>query len=153
MDLAAASAFYAANAPWIWVAVAVALLACEVATGADLLLWPAVSAAVVAGLEFFFPLSLTTSVVIFALLTIATTLVSRRFLRRAPAPEGDINDNVSRVIGRQGEAVQPFVGGMGRVFVEGKEWAAELDGGGELERGARVTVTGVSGVHLKVRAI
>ena len=58
-------------------------------------------------------------------------------------PSGDINDNVARLGGHQGRA--------GRVFIEGKEWAAELDEGEALEAGSRVEVTGVAGAHLKVR--
>ncbi len=39
------------------------------------------------------------------------------------------------------------------MFVDGKEWSAELDGGGELEAGARVTVNAlIGGARLKVQA-
>jgi len=37
------------------------------------------------------------------------------------------------------------------VLIDGKEWAAELETGAELEAGARVVVTEVSGARLKVR--
>ena len=66
-------------------------------------------------------------------------------------PSGDINDNVARLGGHQGRAVCAFQGRAGRVFIEGKEWAAELDEGEALEAGSRVEVTGVAGAHLKVR--
>ena len=39
----------------------------------------------------------------------------------------------------------------GRVFIDGKEWAAELDDGEVLEAGASVEVVGVQGGCLKVR--
>jgi membrane protein implicated in regulation of membrane protease activity len=63
----------------------------------------------------------------------------------------DINDTVTRLVGREGRAVSAFQGRSGRVFVDGKEWAAELDDGEALDAGSRVKVTGVEGAHLRVR--
>jgi membrane protein implicated in regulation of membrane protease activity len=37
------------------------------------------------------------------------------------------------------------------VFIDGKEWAAELEEGDTLEAGASVQVTGVNGALLTVR--
>jgi membrane protein implicated in regulation of membrane protease activity len=37
------------------------------------------------------------------------------------------------------------------VFIDGKEWAAELDEGEALEAGSAVEVTGVTGARLRVR--
>jgi hypothetical protein len=137
---------------WVWAAVAAALLAIEVMTGSGYLLWPAAAAAVVAlltGLRLGAPVE----VLIFAALTIVTTLAARRFLPSPLRPKGpDINDPHNRIVGRQGLAASAFMGGHGRVFVDGKEWAAELEEGGELAVGAHVRVTGVlSGASLKVR--
>ena len=137
---------------WVWAATAAALLAIEVMTGSGYLLWPAASAGVVAlltGLRLGAP----AEVLIFAGLTIVTTLVARRFLPgpfRAKGP--DINDPHHRIVGLQGLTASAFAGGHGRVFVDGKEWAAELEDGGELALGAHVKVTGVlSGASLKVK--
>ncbi|HSS12379.1 MAG TPA: hypothetical protein VLL04_00700, partial [Rhizomicrobium sp.] len=75
----------------LWLAIGAVLLAVEVATGSGWLLWPAGSAAVMGllGLAYHFELNL--QLVIFALLTIVTTLVGRRFFPRV-AVGGDIND-------------------------------------------------------------
>jgi len=48
--------------------------------------------------------------------------------------------------------VGPFAGRAGRVFIDGKEWAAELSEGEGLEAGSRVEVVGVAGAHLRVRS-
>ena len=46
-----------------------------------------------------------------------------------------------------------FKAGLGRVFVDGKEWAAELDGGGDLAPKSKVHVLEIlGGARLKVRA-
>jgi membrane protein implicated in regulation of membrane protease activity len=144
---------YAAHPFWVWIALAAALLAVEVATGSGWLLWPSASAGAVAVLATFADLGLPQAVLAFAVLTIASTVLARRYLPRSllQHPAHDINDNVARLVGHQGRAVCAFQGRAGRVFIDGKEWAAVLDDGEALEAGSRVEVTGVTGAHLTVR--
>jgi|SRR5450432_4243499 len=144
---------YDAHPFWAWIALAAALLAVEVATGSGWMLWPAASAAIVALLAAFAGLDLSQAALVFALLTISTTLLARRYLPKSLLhhPAHDINDNVARLVGHHGRVVAAFQGRSGRVFIDGKEWAAELDEGEALAAGSRVEVTGVSGAHLRVR--
>ncbi len=143
---------YAAHPFWVWIAFAAGLLAMEVATGSGWLLWPAASAAAVAVLAGLAGVSLPVALLVFALLTIVSTLLARRYLPRSLAPDGhDINDNIARLMGHHGKAVAAFAGGSGRVFIDGKEWAADLAEGEGLEAGARVEVVGVTGARLRVR--
>jgi membrane protein implicated in regulation of membrane protease activity len=145
---------YASHPFWVWIAVAAALLAVEVATGSGWLLWPAASAAVVAALAQFLQLSMAEALLAFAVLTIVTTLLARRFFPRVMTTQGhDINDNTARLVGHHGKAVAPFRDRAGRVFIDGKEWAAELDDGEALDAGARVEVVGVQGARLRVRGV
>jgi inner membrane protein len=117
------------------------------------MLWPAASAAVVAVLVSFVGVSLAPAVLIFAGLTIVSTLLARRYLPRSVFHHAgrDINDNVERLVGHEGRAVGAFKDRAGRVFIDGKEWAAELTDGEALEAGARVQVTSVDGARLTVR--
>lgn len=142
-----------ANPFWVWAALGAGLLAAEMATGSGWLLWPAASAGAVAVLTLVTPLSWLQQTLVFAVLTIVTTFVARRyFAARLGEPGGhDINDNVARLVGHRGKAVRAFAGRDGRVFIDGKEWAAELDEGEALADGASVEVTGVSGSRLRVR--
>jgi membrane protein implicated in regulation of membrane protease activity len=116
-------------------------------------LWPAASAGVVAVLTLVFDLPAPVAILAFAVITIAATLLSRKFAAQRTLPEGaaDINDPVARLIGHHGRAVTAFDDGEGRVFVDGKEWRAELDQPVALAIGDAVQVTGVSGARLKVR--
>lgn len=139
---------------WAWAAAAAALLAVEVATGSGWLLWPAAAAGVVAIVEGFARVSTAAAVLIFAVLTIVSTVTARRYFpRRLASHAHDINDNVARLMGREARVVAPFEARAGRVFVDGKEWAAELDEGEAAQAGARVRVTGVSGARLTVRGL
>jgi membrane protein implicated in regulation of membrane protease activity len=136
----------------LWLVIGAILLAFEVGTGSGWLLWPAGSAALTGVAALVFDLGLHMQLVVFAILTIATTLAGRRFFPRAEsAAGGDINDTIGRLAGSEGVAAESFQAGLGRVFVDGKEWAAELEGGGALASGAKVVVTGVGGSRLVVR--
>jgi len=72
---------HASQPYWIWLALGVILLAVEAATSTEWLLWPAVSAGVVAVVTVFgLPLGLVGELLLFAVLTVAATLLSRRRL-------------------------------------------------------------------------
>jgi membrane protein implicated in regulation of membrane protease activity len=145
---------HAAYPFWLWGGVAAALLAIEVMTGSGWLLWAAASAALTAGAAQLGGLSPAPTILLFAVLTIVSTLAARRFLPKpADAGGGDINDSVARLMGQRGRAVAAFDGRFGRVMVDGKEWAAELDGDGSLAADAPVEVVAVGGARLRVRAI
>lgn len=143
---------YADHALWVWLALGAAILAAEVATGSGWLLWPAASAAGVALLSGLLDTA-ALEIGLFAALTILSTLLARRFWPSKKVGEDiDINDNVARLVGHRGKAAAPFDGGSGRVLIDGKEWAAELDEGDSLAAGVDVEVTGLSGgSRLRVR--
>jgi membrane protein implicated in regulation of membrane protease activity len=150
MDLVA---LYTANPFWWWVAAAVVLLAIEVATGAEVFLWPATAAGVVAILHASgvrFPLGV--DLAVFAVLTIAGALLARRF-RVAPAGP-DVNDPQNRLVGVKGAVTSAFERGRGRVLVEGAEWTAEIEDDAALAPGDRIEVVAVlDGGRVKVRRI
>ena len=146
---------WGASPVWLWIALGAVLLAAEAATGSGWLLWPAVSAGLVAVLRLTpLPLQAPNDLALFAALTLVTTFAARRWLRRpaAHAAGDDINDQAARLIGRSGVVAEAFSIGQGRVRVGGAEWAAELEGGGSLDVGAAVIVAGLHGARLVVRA-
>jgi membrane protein implicated in regulation of membrane protease activity len=149
----AISAFYFAHPFWIWLGIGAVFLVIELSTGSGWLLWPAGSAAVVAVTTLFMPLGPAPQSALFAICTVVTTYLGRRFVPRGPSAGPDINDQTDRLIGHRGETCGPFADGQGRVFVDGKEWSAELEGGGALPSGAKVEVAAVlGGARLQVRA-
>lgn len=139
---------------WIWLALGVFLLAVEAATSTEWLLWPAVSAGVVAVVTALgLPLGLAGEIALFAVLTVIATLMSRRLIQRVnPSDTPDINARDSRLVGQRAQVVQAFVDGRGRVFVSGAEWVAEIEGAAPLA-GESVMVEAIAGSTLKVRAV
>lgn len=145
---------YATQPFWLWLVIGVVLLGIEAAASTEWLLWPAVSAGVVALISAVFPtLGLGVEAGVFATLTVIATLASRALIKRVnPADEPDINDRDLRLVGERARVVEAFVDGRGRVFVSGAEWPAEIEGAAPLA-GESVVVESVSGPRLRVRAI
>ena len=149
--MSALEAVVAAQPGWAWLALAAALLAAETATGSGYLLWPSAAAGAV-GLLLLAgaPLSPAAQATLFAAATVAATLAARRWWPRRPRGEGApdlINDTGRRLIGHEGRVVAD-----GRVFVDGKEWAAEWDGGTPPPGGVARVVAVVGGARLRMRA-
>jgi len=146
-------AFFADHALLGWLAFGAVLLIIELSTGSGWLLWPAGSAAATGLVAFASGFGLTAQAMVFAVLTIASTYIGRRFVSGGERRGHDPNDPHARLIGRTGQAATNFEGGLGRVFVDGKEWAAELEDHEAVPQGARVRVVAlVGGARLKVRA-
>jgi hypothetical protein len=143
---------YVAQPFWIWLAIGVLLLAVEAMFSTEWLLWPAVSAGVVAVMTAAgVRLGLPGEVAVFAVLTVIATLLSRRLISKANPDGPDINDRESRLVGQRARVVETFVSGRGRVFVSGAEWPAEIVGEAPVE-GQDVVVMRVNGSLLTVQS-
>lgn len=149
----AVGGFYSMHPFWVWLAVAAVFLAVEVSTGTGWLLWPAASAFVVGVIAQAIHPGLVVELGLFAALTIATTLLAKRYLRPVLEPKNpDLNDPLQRLVGQRGQVLSAFEQGRGRVFVDGKDWAAETDEPSPAVS-QEVVVVAVDGAVLKVRAI
>lgn len=148
--MAEAAIHFLSQPMWAWLALGAVLLTVELSTGSGWLLWPAACAGFMGLLVAFVDMSPLTAMLIFAAITAISTIISRRMIRLHPA-EPDINDPLLRIVGHHGTAVAAFHNGAGRVFVDGKEWAAEAEGAAPKAE-QKVEVTGVNGAILKVRS-
>ncbi|HVZ30550.1 MAG TPA: NfeD family protein [Asticcacaulis sp.] len=116
---------------WIWLVLGILLLGVEVFLGTQWLLWAAASAGVVAVLCLTgLPIGFVLQVIIFAVLSLIMTVLTRRFLK-APGQGEDPNNPHARMLGKQAEILSGFErvdGGerTGRVMVDGVEWPAVL---------------------------
>lgn len=140
--------FYADHGLWVWTGLAAGLLAVEILTGSGWLLWAAAAAAAVGVLGLAIDLTPTTALLAFAVLTIVSTLLARRYFPRSLEAGDNLNDNVGRLLGQRGAMVSG-----GRVAIDGKEWPAVPDGESALKTGTPVEVVSIEGSRLTVRAI
>lgn len=149
----AIAGFHALHPFWLWLAVAAAFLAVEVATGSGWLLWPAASAFVMGVIAQLVHPGFVIEIGLFAALAIASTFLAKRYLRPVLEPKGpDLNDPAHRLIGQRGQVLSTFEQGRGRVFVDGKDWAAVTDEPIPAIS-QEVVVIGFDGAALKVRKI
>lgn len=146
------TALYASQPFWLWLGIGVAVLGIEAMFSTEWLLWPAVAAGVTALLSAILPeLGIWVELAVFAGLTVLLTLLSKRFVKKVnPNESPDINDINLRLIGQHARVVEPFHNGLGRVFISGSEWAAEIEGVSPLV-GESVVVEQVLGGRLRVR--
>jgi hypothetical protein len=152
--MAEAEALFFAHPFWLWIALGGVFLIAELMTGSGWALWPAGAAAATGVIAIIWPTNWGFEVVQFVVIAIIATYLGRRYLPPAGRGKGgDINDPSPRLVGHACEAAAPFKQGIGRVFIDGKEWAAELEGGGDLAAKSKVEVTGIlGGSRLKVKA-
>lgn len=138
--------------PWLWFAAAVALLILETLVPGVHFLWFGVSAAIVGALVLLTPLAWPAQLIIFALISIATVFVVRRYARPdvAKTDEPVLNIRGAQYIGRKVEVVQAIRNGRGKVRVGDTVWGAE---GEDAAAGSEVEVLGVNGTVLVVGAI
>ena len=76
--------------------------------------------------------------------------------RRAARPVAGRQEQTGRLVGRIARSSGEFANGVGRVWIDGAEWGAELDpaGGEALADGEPVRVVKViGGIRLQVRPI
>lgn len=135
----------------IWAGVGAILLALELVHGSGWLLWPAGSAFAVAAILILFPaMGPMTQILVYAFVAILSTVIGRRFVSPRARLTDAVNEPMDRLVGMRGQVVDAFKGGHGRVFVDGKEWAAES--ATPLAAGAEIEVEAVvGGARLKVK--
>jgi membrane protein implicated in regulation of membrane protease activity len=136
-----------------WLLLAAVCLAVEIHTGSGWLLWPCAAAGVTALVALSPIAGWGVESAAFAGLTLMFTVAGRGWMaRRHVVHDGpDLNDQAALLVGSVGEVSTPFENGRGRVFVSGKDWAAELDPAADAPVGASIRVLALaSSSRLKV---
>jgi inner membrane protein len=135
-----------------WLGIAAVFLILELTTMSGWLLWPAAAGAITALISRVTTIDVPTQAAVFAGLTAICTYIGRALTDTGSQGANNPNDRERRIVGLVGKAITSFKGGSGRVFVDGKEWSAELEGSGPVTPGTDVYVVRlVGGSRLKVR--
>ncbi|ESQ73741.1 NfeD family protein [Asticcacaulis sp. AC402] len=144
---------------WIWLTFGILLLGIEVFAGTQWLLWSAAAAGLVAVICLTsLPFGLVTQVIVFAVLSVAGALLTKKFLK-VPGEGPDVNDPHVRMLGKEAEVLSGFAtvaGGerTGRVNFDGVEWPAVLEedsGEVKLKNKDRVVIERIHEGRLYVR--
>jgi len=136
--------------PWHWLLIAIVLIILEAFLPAAFFMWLAVAAAGVGlALGLFPDLGWQVQLVLFAVFSVLSLILGRRYLKRYPiaTDEPTLNKRGHQYIGRVFTLDRPVVNGVGKLRVDDTTWKIA---GQDCPEGTRVQVTGVDGVVLVV---
>jgi membrane protein implicated in regulation of membrane protease activity len=152
---------------WIWLAVACLFVSLNLASGAGVLMIPALAAVAVAlaelaGLRLG---AVVETLLFFAVAAAGVAALAWSRLRPRPAAEPVVDagvtrpatrpqDHTARLVGRIGRATGDFANGVGRVWIDGAEWGADIEGVEHLPAGSPVRIVRViGGIRLQVHPL
>jgi inner membrane protein len=135
--------------PWLWFAVAVALLVLETLVPGVHFLWFGMAAGIVGAVALVKPLAWEMQLILWALISFVSVFLVRRLSLndRAKTDEPVLNVRGAQYIGRKVEVVEAIRNGRGKVRVGDSVWGAQ---GEDAPQGSEVEVTGVNGTVLVV---
>ena len=139
---------------WHWWALGAILLAIEIASTTQYLLWPGLSALVVGVLKFLDPaLDGRLAVFLFAVVSVVATALWKRSAwgRSDRATHAALNDRSALYVGRTVKAAENFVNGRGAVLIDDTRWNATVTDGSMPQKGDVLRVSAADGADLKVQ--
>ena len=137
---------------WDWFIAGLVLVILEIFAPGAVFLWLGIAAGLVGAVVFFAPyLDWKFQFTLFAVLSVVSIVVSRRYLKRRPleTDHPNLNRRGAQYVGRDLILDAALSGGRGRLRVDDTTWRVE---GPDLPAGAKVRVTAVNGATLKIEA-
>lgn len=135
---------------WAWLLVGVILATAELAVPGAFLIWIAAAAVLTGVAALVLGVPLGAQLLLFALFSVASVMLGRRFAGNAPVADPMLNDRAARLVGETVVVVEAIHDGRGRVKVGDGVWPAR---GPDADAGARVRVTGSDGTCLRVEPV
>lgn len=137
---------------WLWWIAAGVFLILELIAPGVFFMFLGAAAVAVGLLDTVLSLGWQVELTLFAGFSLIFVLAGRPFLRRRRVFDSDrpnLNRRMYDYVGKDFVLAEPVVGGKGRLRIEDTIWELR---GPDLPQGARVKVTGVEGMRLKVEA-
>jgi len=137
---------------WDWFIAGLVLVILEIFAPGAVFLWLGIAAGLVGAVVFLVPdLDWKFQFTLFAVLSVVSIVVSRRYLKRRPleTDHPNLNRRAAQYVGRDLILDAALSGGRGRLRVDDTTWRVE---GPDLPAGAKVRVTAVNGATLKIEA-
>lgn len=141
--------FFAQFGPWNWLILAALMFGLEAMVPGVYFAWFGVAAVLVGVIALLIDMAWQWQLVVFALMSMASVFVARRFARSDAAPSDmpDLNVRGAQYVGRVVTVEEPIRAGRGKVRVGDTLWQAEGD---DMPAGTRVKVTGARDTVLLV---
>jgi membrane protein implicated in regulation of membrane protease activity len=133
---------------WHWLVLGVVLAIIEIFAPGAFFLWLGISAAIVGIVLWLIPgLSWELQLVIFAILSIGSVVVARRYLTAHPLETDlpNLNQRGQQYVGRVFTLIEPVVNGQGKIRVDDSTWKISCE---DCETGTKVIINGAEGVVL-----
>ena len=131
---------------WHWWILAGVLLIIELSSPVFYFLWMGIAAGLVGLLLLFIPgMPIELQLVLFAILSIVTTIVWRRYRERHPVVSDQplLNKRGRQYVGRTFTLEHPIVNGVGKVIVDDSTWRVK---GPDLPAGSKIRVADIDSV-------
>ena len=135
---------------WFWWIVAGVLLLLELVTPGVFAMWLALAAASVGITDYFFDLNWQLELLVFAGFSLVYVYLARPWYSKNKLQNSDqpnLNQRILSFVGKSYVLHEPIVDGEGKLDIEGTRWDVL---GPNLAKGARVKVTAVEGMKLRV---
>jgi hypothetical protein len=135
---------------WHWWILGVGLGIIEIVAPGAFFLWLGVSAAATGFVLLIFPaLEWEGQFLIFAVLSVASIVGWRVYLKRHPTATEQpmLNRRGEQYVGRTFTLGEPVVNGIGKIRVDDSTWKVE---GGDMPAGTQIRVTGVEGTVFRI---
>ena len=139
----------------VWLIVALVLIGLEVVTLTFVAFYPALGA-LAAGVAALLGAGVGIQVAVFAVVSVATLLLTRKPLRRMMRNTPLVASNAETVIGKRAVvivAIDEGPGQRGQVRVGTEHWSARAEDERPIAEGATVEVSRIDGVALVVRPV
>ena len=135
---------------WAWASLAVIFLIAELLTMTTYLLWLGIAAAINSLIILAFPnMPLWASVTIFAILSILSVIIGRKFFKPHTKTSGDsLNSPNHRLLNQEITSSEDFIDGIGGLQIGDTRWRATSKA--EIKKGDRVKIHAIDGVTLDV---
>jgi len=134
---------------WHWLVLGVALAIIEVFAAGAFFLWLGISAGIVGVLLWLIPeLDWEYQLLLFAILSVASVVIARRYLTMHPLESDEPNLNLRghQYVGRTFTLEEPVTNGQGKIRVDDSTWKISCD---DCDAGTKVVINGVDGVVLR----
>jgi membrane protein implicated in regulation of membrane protease activity len=134
---------------WHWLVLGVVLVIIEVFAPGAFFLWLGISAGIVGVILWLAPgLSWELQLLIFAVLSVASVVVARRYLTAHPLKTDlpNLNQRGQQYVGRTFTLEEPVINGQGKIQVDDSTWKITCE---DCEAGTKVVINGVDGVVLR----